>query len=125
MVKSNTRIRAERLDASRSIATHLEVQWVDLLEEVDGLCVRCGDTDIRMQKDHVRPIYSGGSDGIDNLQPLCRGCNLQKGPEAIHWLNLWRDAGSPRPWAGFPQCKNLGARGKRLAMANAAIRALG
>jgi len=42
-------------------------------------------------KDHIVPIYRGGSDGLENLQPLCRECNTQKGPEVFNWA-AYRDA---------------------------------
>lgn len=37
-------------------------------------------------KDHVIPLYQGGSDGVDNIQPLCVECNSSKGAEDFHWL---------------------------------------
>ena len=35
--------------------------------------------EIRMEVDHIKPWYEGGSDEIWNLQPLCYTCNRSKG----------------------------------------------
>jgi len=40
-------------------------------------CVACDSTD-NIQIDHIVPVARGGSDRIENLQPLCRSCNLSK-----------------------------------------------
>ena len=83
--------RRARLADARAIAQHTPEQWEAVLQETDPFCVRCGTSpeDGRV-KDHIVPLCMGGSDGIDNLQPICRRCNSAKGTETINWLAIWR-----------------------------------
>ena len=84
--------RAERLSAARQLGTHTEAEWQGMLAICSLRCVRCR-ADGHLDKDHILPLYRGGSDSIDNLQPLCPQCNTAKGPEAIDYRrNDWRDA---------------------------------
>lgn len=78
--------RSERLAAARAKATHTQAEWEEL-RDYFGHCVICGRSgkDVKLVKDHVTPIYQGGSDGIDNLQPLCQSCNSRKGPDATDY----------------------------------------
>jgi len=73
--------RHERLKEARSKGRHTDAEWGVLLAICGMKCLRCGVTNARLVKDHVQPIYQGGSDSIDNLQPLCASCNASKGPE--------------------------------------------
>ena len=41
-------------------------------------CLKCGSTK-NIQLDHIVPVKKGGSNEIDNLQPLCNVCNASKG----------------------------------------------
>ena len=47
-------------------------------------CLCCGiDENITM--DHIVPLSRGGSDKIDNLQPLCGSCNKKKKDKIIDY----------------------------------------
>jgi hypothetical protein len=84
--RNATRLRTERLAAARAKGTHTAEQWHGLLEQYAFRCVQCGCRPLpRPCKDHILPIYRGGSDAIDNLQPLCRECNSSKGPDSFNW----------------------------------------
>ena len=74
------RLRSQREKAAKRLATHSKEQWLALVEFCGNKCVRCG-AEGRVEKDHIVPIYQGGSHGLDNVQPLCAVCNTSKGPE--------------------------------------------
>lgn len=42
-----------------------------------GKCAACGATD-NLVIDHIVPIKRGGGHGVENLQALCRSCNIKK-----------------------------------------------
>lgn len=78
--RESYRKRADRLRAAREKACHTPTEWALMLLVVP-YCVECGAEDIPLTKDHIVPLYQGGSDGIDNIQPLCHSCNAAKGPD--------------------------------------------
>lgn len=85
------RIRSQRLAEARARGTHTSQEWMDLVSRFDMRCVRCGCTPAgKPCKDHIVPIYVGGSDAIDNLQPLCRECNSSKTVDTTNWV-AYRD----------------------------------
>ena len=43
-----------------------------------GQCVKCGGKE-NLQLDHIIPVKKGGATTVNNLQLLCRSCNLTKG----------------------------------------------
>jgi len=80
---SDNDTRSQRLKNARLKGKHTKEEW-ETLKSLFSCCPRCGG-DGEPVKDHIIPIYKGGSDGIDNLQPLCKQCNSQKGPETIDY----------------------------------------
>lgn len=62
-------------------------QWEDLKVRHHYTCLRCGkcEPEIKLTVDHVIPLELGGSNGIDNLQPLCKICNSAKGCKIIDY----------------------------------------
>ncbi len=62
--------RAARMAAARQLGTHTAAEWEALVAHFGGRCVRCGVKPHAVEKDHIKPVYQGGSDAISNLQPL-------------------------------------------------------
>ncbi len=55
-----------------------------LKEKFDKLgnkCIICGNKNITI--DHIIPVSRGGTNDIDNLQPLCKSCNSSKGNKSM------------------------------------------
>ena len=77
------RTRSERLSNARAKGTHTDEEWLEMLNAYGFSCLACGCKPIgRPCKDHIVPIYKGGSDSIQNIQPMCRECNSSKGPNS-------------------------------------------
>lgn len=84
--------------AARAVFERGEQGWTIVWPRIDGVrrpdipaavrqavfsrdqhrCVRCGATDF-LHLDHIRPWSAGGEHTVENLQVLCRDCNLAKG----------------------------------------------
>lgn len=104
---ANKQTRAQRLADARELGTHTPAEWDALLWVCGGVCLRCNEHG-ELVKDHVKPLYQGGSDGIDNIQPMCRTCNAAKGPECIdHRPKDWLERLEKRlaqPRNNFDKC---------------------
>jgi len=73
----NARRRARLIEAKGDYTPN---EWLALKEEYDNTCLACGrsEPEVKITPDHVIPLALGGSNDIDNIQPLCWGCNAAK-----------------------------------------------
>ena len=76
--------RARKLEAKGS---HTNEEWQALKAFYNFKCLRCGkqEPNIKLTRDHVIPLTQGGTDSIDNVQPLCARCNSKKNYKHIDY----------------------------------------
>lgn len=77
-VRAKTAERRARKRLSPGMPSFTAQEWIDLCEKYDNRCLKCGKH-LRLSPDHVIPISKDGSGTIDNIQPLCVYCNMDKG----------------------------------------------
>lgn len=60
--------------------THTFGDWLNLKAQYNWTCPCCkvSEPEIKLEQDHIVPVSRGGSDNIENIQPLCRKCNMKK-----------------------------------------------
>jgi 5-methylcytosine-specific restriction endonuclease McrA len=85
------RIRKHRRRAKKkgNGGTFTVQEWQMLKTKYDHRCLACNrrEPEIQLHQDHVIPIDKGGLNTIENIQPLCRECNSQKGTKIIDYRN--------------------------------------
>lgn len=72
--------RNYRARKKRAPGTHTASDIKNLLIRQDYRCTYC-DADLHRVKrhiDHIIPLAKGGGNGPDNLQALCKTCNVRK-----------------------------------------------
>jgi len=71
-------LKARRYARERNApGSHSLKEWNDIKLKFQHKCAICGEVK-KLTKDHIVPLSKGGSDYIDNIQPLCKGCNSKK-----------------------------------------------
>ena len=71
----------ERYLAKKNVGgSHTLGDWQTLKAQYNWTCPAClkKEPNIVLTEDHIIPISRGGSDNIENIQPLCRSCNSSK-----------------------------------------------
>jgi 5-methylcytosine-specific restriction endonuclease McrA len=69
---------------------HTQEQWIWLVAQTGNKCLCCKEpgTFRTLTKDHIVPVFLGGSDDIDNIQPLCKSCNSSKQTKIIDFREV-------------------------------------
>jgi 5-methylcytosine-specific restriction endonuclease McrA len=80
----NANRRANKMQAEGKYTTRA---WEALKAMYNYTCLCCGrqEPEITLEPDHVVPIAKGGTNTIDNIQPLCLSCNRRKGAKIIDY----------------------------------------
>jgi len=80
--------RRARLHEAEGVFTTKE--WLEVKKQYNYKCPACGrsEPEIKLTVDHIQPISKGGSNSIENIQPLCWSCNSRKGAKTICFCTL-------------------------------------
>ncbi len=60
-----------------AVGSHTLEEWNNLKKKFHNKCAFCFE-EKKLTKDHIMPLSEGGSDYIENIQPLCKSCNSRK-----------------------------------------------
>lgn len=60
--------------------SHTFGEWELLKKQYGYTCPCCkkSEPEIKLTEDHIIPLSKGGTDIIENIQPLCLKCNMHK-----------------------------------------------
>lgn len=78
-VKGLSRYHSKRAAGKFSVE-----EWLNLCAKYMFKCACCKQ-EKKLTIDHIKPLSKGGSNCIDNIQPLCSKCNGSKGTKEIKY----------------------------------------
>lgn len=79
--------RNRRARERQALGTLTFQQWEALKVRYDFRCLCCQrrEPEIKLTIDHVVPLCKGGTNSIENIQPLCLSCNTSKRTKIIDY----------------------------------------
>lgn len=81
-------LRAVSYRRRHASGSHTLGEWENLKAQYDWICPACRKREpkVRLTVDHIIPLSKGGSNNIENIQPLCGSCNSRKNAKIIKYL---------------------------------------
>ncbi len=80
IIRKKAKAKRRNVEGSYSLA-----EWNTLLVQYGYTCPCCFKKNIDLHADHIIPIIKGGSNYIENIQPLCKVCNSRKYTKIIKY----------------------------------------
>lgn len=90
--------RKRRVIKLKAEGDHTFGDWELLKKQYGYVCPSChkSEPEIKLTEDHIVPLTKGGSDFIENIQPLCKPCNSIKHTKIMKFeLQMGTPASSP------------------------------
>lgn len=82
--KDILRVEKRRAKKNNAIGEYSLEEWNELCRSYGYKCACCRK-ERKLTVDHIVPISAGGSNFINNIQPLCLSCNDTKGTKIISY----------------------------------------
>lgn len=85
--RRNIHAMNRRVRKIQAIESYTAEEWRNLCAYYNYTCLCCGrrESEIKLTVDHIVPLARGGTNSIDNIQPLCRHCNQSKHTRTIDY----------------------------------------
>lgn len=86
---AHSAIRRQRI--AKNGGFHTKQEWETLKAQYNWSCPCClkQEPQIKLTQDHIVSIKKGGSDNIENIQPLCNRCNVKKHTKVIKYEYIY------------------------------------
>lgn len=81
--------KRRRARLANAEGSHTLKEWLLLKKQYGNMCVYCQKTEVKLTQDHIIPLSKGGSDYIENMQPLCFSCNSSKQTKVVEVIETY------------------------------------